>query len=101
MTSILPELIGKFYSHNTDIIISPQVASEELSSPGPSSLHKNQVGGNLYCYCQSPESGLMVGWQTVPINGFILNALGYLVHPSPNIGSAQTAENFRNFNERE
>ena len=61
MTSILPELIGKFYSRNTDIIISPQVASEELSSPGPSSLHKNQVGGNLYCYCQSPESGLMVG----------------------------------------
>ena len=57
ITSILPELIGKFYSRTSEC----QMPS--LSGPS-SSLPSVETSGNsekTYCYCRGPEYGDMVG----------------------------------------
>ena len=58
ITSILPELIGKFYSRTSE----SQVPSQ---SSGPSaSLSSGETDGcsaKTYCYCSGPEYGDMVG----------------------------------------
>ena len=59
-TAILPELVGKFYSRNTDMVLcSSEPPSEHTSEPGPSSVEETDT--KVYCYCQSAERGTMVG----------------------------------------
>ena len=65
--SILPELIGKFYSRQTSLL-STNLPEEPISSSSGtcSSLtcqtDKDIAGNNnVYCYCQGPEEGEMLG----------------------------------------
>ena len=70
ITSILPELIGKFYSRTSESVSAPQTPSPSdpscsvsLSEPGPlSSVPSIETDGDstkTYCYCQGPEYGEM------------------------------------------
>jgi len=53
-TAILPKLVGKFYSRNTDVVLcSSEPPSEHTSEPGPSSDEETDT--KVYCYCQSAE----------------------------------------------
>lgn len=75
-TSLLPELLGKFYSCTNASQRRPsteQRLSQELSCSGISMAHTEDCQGSsdeeadgdiqlpLYCYCQRPEEGDMVG----------------------------------------
>ena len=64
-TSILPELVGKFYSRS-DATSFPQTPSPSgpsylpsSSQPGPSSAVSSNE--KTYCYCEGPEYGEMIG----------------------------------------
>ena len=70
ITSILPELIGKFYSRTSESVSVPQTPSPSgpscsvsLSDPGPSSsvpsIETDGDSTKTYCYCQGPEYGEM------------------------------------------
>jgi len=72
VTSVFPELIGKFYSRTTELAsvhqsLSPSVplCSVPLSEPGPSStvssIETDGDSEKMYCYCKGPEYGEMVG----------------------------------------
>ena len=72
VTSILPELIGKFYSRTSELVSVTQTPSPSgpscsvpLSEPGPSSsvpsVETDGDSAKTYCYCQGPEYGDMVG----------------------------------------
>ena len=72
VTSILPELIGKFYSRTSELVSVTQTPSPSgpscsvpLSEPGPSSsvpsVKTDGDSAKTYCYCQGPEYGDMVG----------------------------------------
>lgn len=80
VASILPELVGKFYSRTSDSASVPQTPSPSepscsvalsepgtscSSEPGPSFVASNDIDGDsakTYCYCQGlEEHGEMVG----------------------------------------
>ena len=72
VTSILPELIGKFYSRTSELVSVPQtpppsgtLCPVSLSEPGPSSsVPSNEIDGDstkTYCYCRGLEYGDMIG----------------------------------------
>ena len=74
-TSLLPELLGKFYSHDSVRQHCPSTElrqSQEPSCSGTSTDHMEYHQGSsdeeddnvqlpLYCYCQRPEEGDMIG----------------------------------------
>ena len=68
ITSILPELMGKFYSH-TSHSVQHGVEPQEPCQSGTSSLLAEDTIMNTanddvlqtYCYCNGPEEGEMVG----------------------------------------
>ncbi len=65
-TSILVELLGKFYSRTTKptLHVSAEASCSEPSSFDQNSVEGEEVNSNSiqqYCYCQGPEEGDMVG----------------------------------------
>ena len=60
VTSILPELFGKFYSRSSPAVEATDASNEPCHS-GVSSLTENEEENNnvvpLYCYCQKPDDG--------------------------------------------
>ena len=54
MKGILPELLGKFFSRAPKPILTDNTSL----SPTPT---QTTTDDKLYCYCQQPESGQMVG----------------------------------------
>ena len=113
VTSILPELIGKFYSRTSELVSVTQTPSPSgpscsvpLSEPGPSSsvpsVKTDGDSAKTYCYCQGPEYGDMVGCDNPSClhEWFHLSCLKLVVNPSPSIGTVQTVENFPSSNER-
>ena len=61
VTSVLPELFGKFYSRTSQPVVATDASKEPCCS---ASLTDNEDGNNevastapLYCYCQKPDDG--------------------------------------------
>ena len=85
--SILPELIGKFYTRP------PAVPTTNYSSelPGPSNIHtgvdSSESHTRLYCYCRGPESGNMIACDNpaCPIEWFHFDCLKLSASPRTKI----------------
>ena len=90
-TSILVELLGKFYSRAIKQTV--HMSAEEASCSGPPSVQnvderveKGRTDTNpvqLYCYCQGPEEGDMVGCDnnSCTYQWFHLHCLKLKSHP--------------------
>ncbi len=106
ITSILPELMGKFHSRTSSVQsgVEPQEPDQSVTS---FSLNKDtsvNTGNDellTYCYCKGPEEGEMVGCDNSECvyRWFHLKCL--ILYQSRNFGTAQTAESILNFKERE
>ena len=67
VAAVLPELFGKFYSRPKQSEVSEEAegqSSGTVEDPACSSEEESvsgTAGDNLYCYCNKPEEGDMVG----------------------------------------
>lgn len=64
VAAVLPELFGKFYSRPKQSVVSEEAegqSSEDLACSSGESSVGGTSGDDLYCYCNKPEEGDMVG----------------------------------------
>ena len=106
--SILPELLGKFYSRKDEPKATSNTAQDPCCSVTSGDVTDGEGGSSeaskmkLYCYCQVPDGYDMVGCdnRACECEWFHLKCLKLKDFPSKNIGTAQTVENYHNLNIR-
>ena len=115
ITSILPELIGKFYSQTSESVSVPQTpCSSNTVSQWPlmfsfikwawtfifSSINWNRWWFNKNILLLSGSGIWRDGGQAVCMNGSTLVVWSWFVNPSLSFGTVQTVENSPNSKER-
>ena len=86
--SILPELIGKFYTRTP---VGAPTTDYPSELPDPSNIHTGLASSEshtrLYCYCRGPESGNMIACdnQSCPIEWFHFDCLKLSAAPRTKI----------------
>lgn len=97
--AILPELMGKFYSRDSELSSSSTTSSEETNAEGSDST-SNSV---TYCYCNGPEEGDMVGCDNADCQHewFHLKCLGLKFHPKSKTWYCPDCQKLPNFRRKQ